>query len=231
MKVHGEHEKWPVSKTHPQIDSSRKTNLKRWALFYIQKVNSFMLCYIWFSQSVMLLKVQDRTEWTTGMLRLHKQGWIAWHMAQSMNNGNSISCDKSSIKCGVKSTLLVPPGSGLLFPLSMPYTISWEKKFSSWSYFSLLVLLFPLQLLLFLLIFPFPSPSSPHPSLFFSFFFFSKEFPLKQWLCEGGIISFYCVKFLRETCGRLMNICDNVCECNNLFTVLGNTSDKLTFFM
>lgn len=54
------------------------------------------------SQSVMLLKVQDRTEWTTGMLWLHKQGWIAWQMAQSMHNGNSISCDQSSTKCGGK---------------------------------------------------------------------------------------------------------------------------------
>ena len=46
MKVHGEHEKWPVSNILPQIDSSRKTNLKRWALFYILKVNSLVLCCI-----------------------------------------------------------------------------------------------------------------------------------------------------------------------------------------
>lgn len=76
----------------------------------------------------MPLNLRDRTGWTTGMLQLHKQGWIAWQMAQSMDNGNSISRVPSTTRPEGKAKLWTPSGRWLTFPLFMPCTVSWEKK-------------------------------------------------------------------------------------------------------
>lgn len=80
---------------------------------------------------------QKRVE-LRGMLWLHKRGWIAWQRAQSMNDGNSISCDHSTREWGGKSKFLAPLGRQLALPLSRPYTISWEKESSGCSYLLLL---------------------------------------------------------------------------------------------
>lgn len=137
----------------------------------------------------MLLNLQDRTEWTTGMLQLHKQGWIAWQMAQSMNNGNSISCDWINYQVhGKIQTLSKYLLEGGLLLFCSRHILLGEGKKIRW-----LKVLYLLLLLVFFLF-----------SL--SFFKNSTFISNKQQLIafHGGVTC------AREICRWLMNLCDNI---------------------
>lgn len=107
-----------------QITSSGKTNFKGWALFCILKVSSSECAVSNFLSLSHSRTSRTEQGQTPGALQLHKQGWIAGQMAQSMNNGNSIGCDGSTPRCWEKIQALVPPAYFLLFCLCI---VSWRK--------------------------------------------------------------------------------------------------------